>query len=60
VLTTLAHHYKVEKHKLITFHMTNIVLPCPAGKRCVQSKASGINLTKSYDLMTLTVFVFVT
>jgi hypothetical protein len=62
VLKTLAPHYRVEKHELITFHMTNIVPPCPAGERCVQNKALGTNLKKSHeqnghDLMKLTVFV---
>jgi hypothetical protein len=49
VLKTLAPQYKVEKHKLIPFHMTNIVVPCPAGERCVQSKAPGTNLKKAMN-----------
>jgi hypothetical protein len=49
MLKTLAPHYKVGKYKLTPFHMTSIVLPCPAGERCVQSKVPDTNLKKAMN-----------
>jgi hypothetical protein len=58
----LAPYHEVQRHKLMPFHMTTIVLPCKAGQTCVQNRVLGKEIDKSHklsdhDLMKLTIFI---
>jgi hypothetical protein len=52
-IRTVASRHEVQKHRLLPFDMTTIVLPCKMGESCVQNPVPGINPKESSELRTL-------
>jgi hypothetical protein len=49
VLKVLASYSEIQRHELIPSHVTAIILPCEAGRRCVQTTVPATKLKKAVN-----------